>query len=75
MITVRLFQLHVLQTELANPQLCLLAVLLRIRREIPSVDLVLTDLNLIDVLHLCDLCHNHTQKKCAVKTITELTNA
>jgi len=54
-ISVWLFQLHVLEAELTDPQLGLLAILLRIWREIPSVNLILADLHLVYVLHLCYL--------------------
>jgi len=54
-ISVRFFQFHVLHTELAYPQLRLLSILLWIWREIPCVDLILADLHLVNILHLCYL--------------------
>ena len=45
---------HVLQAELADPQLRLLPVLLRVGAEVPGVNLVLAKLNAVDVLHLGD---------------------
>ena len=43
-------QFHVLQAILAHPQLGLLAVLIRVRREVPRVNLVLANLDFVNVL-------------------------
>ena len=57
MVSVGLFQPHVLEAVLADPQFGLLAILFRIWREIPSIDLVFADLYFVNVLHLGDLKH------------------
>lgn len=49
MLDIRPLELHVLEAVLADPELGLFAVLLRVRGEVPSVDLVLSDLDLVDV--------------------------
>lgn len=50
-----LLVLHVLQAVLADPQLGLLAVVLRKRREVPGVDLKVSYLDLIHIFHFGDL--------------------
>lgn len=55
MISVGFVELHVLEAEFTNVKFWLFAILLGIRREIPRVDLVLSNLNFVNVLHLSDL--------------------
>jgi len=55
----RLLVLHVFETVLADPQLGLLAVVLRKRREVPGVYLKVSDLDLIHVFHFGDLRETH----------------
>lgn len=50
-----LLVLHVLEAVLADPQLGLLPVVLRERREVPGVDLKVSDLDLVHVLDFRDL--------------------
>lgn len=52
MFNVRPLKLHVLEAVLTDPELWLFTVLLRVRGEVPGVDLVLSDLDLVDVLDL-----------------------
>lgn len=51
----RLTFLHVFQAEFAEIELLAVGELLRIWREVPSVDFVFTDLDHLHVLHLGDL--------------------
>lgn len=61
--------LHVFEAVLADPQLGLFAVVLRKRREVPGVDLKVSYLDLVHVLHFSDLtetrwvCFKLTGKK------------
>ena len=48
-VPVRLFILHILETVFAYVQFGLFAELVRIRAEVPRVDLILAELNLVDV--------------------------
>jgi len=54
-ISVRLFHLHIFKTVFANKQLRLLSSLVRIRTKVPRVDLVLTELYLVNVFYLGEL--------------------
>lgn len=47
--------LHVFKAVLADPQLGLLAVVLRKRREVPGIDLKVSYLDLVHILHFSDL--------------------
>ena len=55
MISVRLRQSHVLETKLADVEHRLSAVVLGVRGEVPRVNLVTTDLHLVNVLDLRNL--------------------
>ncbi len=63
---VGLFQSHVLQTVLADEQSGLLPILLRVRAEVPRVDLIVAKANLVNELDLVhgaiqtNLSHSHT---------------
>jgi hypothetical protein len=48
-VSVGLLQLHVLQTKLADIELALLSVLLRIRTEVPRVNFIFPKLDSVDV--------------------------
>ena len=50
MLLVGFLKLHVLEAVFTDPEFGLFTVLLRIRREIPSVNLILADLDFVDVL-------------------------
>lgn len=55
MISEGLLILHVLETVFTDPELRLLPVIVRERREVPGIDLEIPDLDLIYVLHFGDL--------------------
>lgn len=55
MISEGLLILHVLETIFADPQLGLLPVIIRERREVPGINLKIPDLDLIHVFHFSDL--------------------
>lgn len=48
--------LHVLEAVLAKPELRLLAIIFREWREVPGIDLIVPNVDLVHVLHLGDLC-------------------
>lgn len=50
-----LLVLHILEAVLADPQLGLLPIILWERREVPGVDLKVSDLDLVHVLDFSDL--------------------
>lgn len=54
-ISEGLLILHVLETVFTDPQLGLLPVIIRERREVPGIDLKIPDLDLIHVFHFGDL--------------------
>jgi hypothetical protein len=55
MISKGVLELHIFEAVFANVQLGLLAVLVRVRAEVPGVDFVLAELNFVNVLHFCEL--------------------
>lgn len=55
MISEGLLILHVLKAILANPQLWLLAIILRERGEVPGVNLKVPYLDFVHILHFGDL--------------------
>lgn len=52
---VALLILHVLEAVLAEPELGLLPIVLRERGEVPGIDFVVPDVDLVHILHLGDL--------------------
>ena len=52
MISVSLLQSHILQTELADPQLWTFSIVLRVGGEVPGVNLELSNLYSVDVFNL-----------------------
>ena len=59
---VGLLQLHVLETELADPKFWALAILFRIGSKIPSLNLKSSNLNSIDIFHLAEQNSGHFRK-------------
>lgn len=55
MMSEGLLVLHVFKAVLADPQLGLFSIVLRKRGEVPRVDLKVSYLDLVHVLHLGDL--------------------
>lgn len=55
MVSEGLFVFHVFETVFAYPQLGLLAIVLRERGEVPSINLKIADLYLIHILDFGDL--------------------
>ena len=49
---VGLLQLHVLETELADPKFWALAIFFRVRGEVPGFNFEPSNLNSVDVFHL-----------------------
>lgn len=78
MISEGLLIFHVLQAVLADPQLWLLSIVLRKRREIPSIDLKVSYLDLIHIFHFGDLkkrdiwCHEEKMSACYLKSLIGL---
>lgn len=62
-VSERFLVLHVLQAELADPELGLLPIILWERREVPGVDLKVPNLDLIHVLHLGDLRRRRSEEE------------
>lgn len=56
-----LLVLHVFKTVLADPQLGLLAIVLWKWREVPGIDLKVSYLDLVHILHFGDLRQRHTR--------------
>lgn len=52
---VALFVFHVLEAVLAEPEFGLFPIVFRERGEVPGVDFVVPDVDLVHVLHLGDL--------------------
>ena len=52
MISIRFLQTHIFEAELTDPELGALAVLRRVRGEVPGVDLDPTNLDPINVFNL-----------------------
>ena len=59
---VSLLQLHVLETELADPKFWALAILFRIGSKIPSLNLKSSNLNSVDIFHLAEQNSGHFRK-------------
>lgn len=55
MIAIGTFQFHVLETEFTDPQFGLFAILFWVRRKVPSIDLIPTNLYFVNVFDFCDL--------------------
>ena len=58
MVPIGSVETHVLQAELADPQFRLLPVFIGVRREVPGVNLIMSELDAGDVFHLGDLRMN-----------------
>lgn len=52
---VALLILHVLEAVLAEPQLWLLPIVFREWREVPGINFVVSNMDLVHILHLGDL--------------------
>ena len=55
MVSVGLLQSHILQAVFTDPKLRLLTIFFRKWRKVPGIYLILANLDLVYILHLCDL--------------------
>lgn len=69
MIAVSFLKLHVFQAVFAHPELRLLSIILWEGREVPCINLVIADVNLVHVFHFCDL---RKKKKTTLKILCRL---